>query len=75
MRAGLRMAQERADFIRHLRREDVLELAGLLLDFIFILHLQGLRKQPLRKPVPPNHVRGALPACRSEIDNKLAVML
>jgi hypothetical protein len=41
------MSQKRADLIGSFRREDVLELAGLLLDFGFAVHGEAVGKKAL----------------------------
>jgi hypothetical protein len=53
-----RVAQQRADRLGRLGREDVLQLAGL------VLHgrlgdRQQVPEEPLGEPVPPHHVAGA----------------
>ena len=53
----------------------MLELARLLFDLVFILNFQGLREESLGKTVTANHIGGALLACRSEVDDKLSVLL
>ena len=45
--AGSRVAEERANLIRRSGREDVLELAGLLLDFRLALHGKAVGEQAL----------------------------
>ena len=55
MRARLRMSQEGADLIRRFRRQDVLELAGLLFNLTLAVHREAVGKQPLCQPVPPNN--------------------
>jgi len=45
MRTCLRMPEETADLIGGLRRQDVLKLAGLLLDFRLAVHGQAMREQ------------------------------
>ena len=56
MRTSPRMPQKRADLVRSFRRENVLKLASLLLDFGFAVHRQTIGKQPLRQAVPPNDI-------------------
>jgi len=41
------MAQERADLVGRFRRENVLELAGLLLDFGFAIHREAVSEDAL----------------------------
>src|SRR5512136_1109354 len=70
---GARMPQEGADAVGGVRREDVLELAGLLLDLGLVLHVQGLGEEALRQAVAADDVGGALPAARGELDDQVAV--
>ena len=44
MRAAFGMSKEGADFIRRFWREDVLELAGLLLDLGLAVHGEAVGK-------------------------------
>ena len=44
VRTALGMIQEGTNLVGDLRREDVLELAGLLLNFVLILYFKCLRK-------------------------------
>src|SRR5207245_11392611 len=67
------MTQERADLVRGFGREDVLELARLLLDLRLAIQSQAVGKQPLRKPVPANDVGGTLAPTRRKLDNHAAV--
>ena len=67
------MPEKRADFVRRLGRENVLELAGLLFDFGFAIHCQAVGKQPLGQPVTANNAAGALAAARGEFDNQSSV--
>jgi len=53
----------------------VLELAGLLLDLVFVLYLQGLGEESLSKTVTTNYIGGALLACRREVDDEVSVLL
>jgi hypothetical protein len=39
------MAEESTDLVSHFGREDVLEFAGLLLDFGFAIHRQAVGEQ------------------------------
>src|SRR5690348_3497889 len=66
MRAGLGVAQEGADSFGRIRREHVLELASLLLDFLFVLHSEAFSKEALRQAVPADDVRGLLAATVGE---------
>ena len=67
------MTQKRADLVRGFGREDVFELARLLLDFRLAIQSQAVSKQPLREPVPANDVGGALAPTRRKLDNHAAV--
>src|SRR5580704_15492077 len=60
VRASSRMPKKRADFIRRLGRKNVLELAGLLLDFRLAVHGQAIGKETLRQPMPPDDAARAL---------------
>ena len=73
MRAGFRMSEERADFFRGLGREDVLELARLLLDLHLVLHVQGLHEQALGQAVAADDVRGPPPPALGEADDQVAI--
>jgi len=67
MRASPRVPEKRADLIRRFRREDVLELACLLLDFGFAVHGQAVGKQALSQPVTADNAARAFPAARREL--------
>ena len=69
MRACSRMSQERADLIRRFGRENVLELAGLLLDFRLAVHRQAVGEQALGQTVAANDAAGPLAAARSQFDD------
>src|SRR5207247_8399778 len=71
VRACPRMTQKRADLVRGFGREDVFELARLLLDFRLAIQSQAVSKQPLREPVPANDVGGALAPRRVSSTNLL----
>ena len=68
------MSQKGTNLIGNFRGKDVLKLARLLLDFVLILNLQGLREQTLRKAMPANHIGCALPTGRREFNDELAVL-
>jgi len=70
---GLRMAEERTDLVCHFWRENVLKLAGLLLDFVFVLDLESLREKAFREAMSPDDVFSALLAGRSEVHDELAM--
>jgi hypothetical protein len=67
------MPQECADFIGRLGRENVLELACLLLDFGFAIHGQAIRKEPLRQSVPPDNAARAFSASCGKLHNQLTI--
>src|SRR5580658_11080481 len=71
--AGARVTEERADFIGGLGRENVFELAGLLLDFRFAVHGQAVGEKPLRQTMTANDAAGALAAACGQFDNRRAV--
>src|ERR1041385_5912086 len=50
VRAAARMSQKCADLIGRFRRQDVLELASLLLDLGLAVHGQAISKEPLGQP-------------------------
>ena len=60
------MSEERADLVGGFRREDVLELAGLLLDFGFAVHGEAVGEQALGQPVAANDAPGAAAASRRQ---------
>ena len=66
------MPQESANLIRCLSRQDVLKLAGLLLNFGLAVHGKRVREEPLRKPMPPNDVRSPLASTSGEFNNQRA---
>ena len=66
MRARLRMSEERADLVGGSRRENVLELAGLLLDFGFAVHGEAIGEQAFGQPVTANDASGAATASRCQ---------
>src|SRR5271166_2257201 len=72
MRTRFRMPEEGADFVRRFCRQDVLELARLLLDFGLAIHRERVREEPLREPMPANDVRGALTSADGELNNQRA---
>lgn len=73
MRAGARMVEEGADLVGGFGREDVLELAGLLLDFGFAVHGKRIGEEALGEAVAADDVGGALVPTRSEFDDRRAV--
>ena len=73
MRAGARMIQESANLICRFRREDVLELAGLLFDLRFALEGQAVGEKALGKTVTANDVGGLLSSAWSEFDYHAAI--
>lgn len=60
MGAGLWVAEERADFVRRFGRQDVFELASLLLDFGFAVHGETVGEKALCQTMPPNDASRAL---------------
>src|ERR1700723_2833997 len=73
VRAGARVAEERANLVGGFGREDVLELAGLLLDFGFAVHGEAVGEQALGQAVTANDTGGALAATSREFDDERAV--
>ena len=54
------MPQERADLVGSFGRENMLELARLLLNLRFAFERQAVGEQPLREAMAANDVGGAL---------------
>src|ERR1700733_14783121 len=73
MRTRPRMPQECTNLVRRLRRQDVLELAGLLLDLSLAVHRQTVGEQPLGQSMSPDDVGRALLTSWSELHNHAAV--
>jgi len=73
MRARLRMAQERADLIRRFGREDVLELAGLLLDFGLAVHGERIGEEALGETMAADDVGSAVTATAGEFYDQRAL--
>ena len=67
------MPKERADFIGSLVRQDVLELAGLLLDLRLAVERKAVGEQALRQPMAADNVRGALAPTRGELDDRASI--
>ena len=67
------MPQERADFVGRTRREDVLELTGLLFDFRFAVHGEAVGEESFRQPVAPNNAAGATAASRGKGHDSAAI--
>ena len=63
------MIEEGADFVGRFGGEDVLELAGLLLDFGFAVHGERVGKEPLGESMPADDVGGALMSAGREFDD------
>ena len=63
------MAQERADLIRGFGGEDVLELAGLLLDFGFAVHGEAVGEQALGQAMTADDAAGAFASARRQRDD------
>ena len=74
MRTGARMLEERADALGGLRREYVLELAGLLFDLSFAFDVQGLSEEPFSQAVAANDLSGALASTLGEVYGEAAVL-
>ena len=56
--AGAGMAEESADFVRGFGRENVLELAGLLLNFGFAVERQAVGEEAFGEAVSSDNVGG-----------------
>ena len=53
----------------------MLELARLLLDFVFVLYFKSLGEKSLSKTVTADYISGPLLTGRSEVHNELSVLL
>ena len=73
MGAGARMLQEGAYTLRRLGGEDVLELAGLLLDFALAIHRQTVGEQAFGEPMSANDPGRLLPPLGREFYDHRAV--
>lgn len=67
MRAGPRVVEEGANLVGCLRRQNVLELAGLLLDFGLAIHREGVGEKPLGQPVTTDDIGGSLEPARRQL--------
>ena len=67
------MIEESADLVGGFGREDVLELASLLLDFGFAIHGERIGEEALGETVTADDVGGALVASLGELDDGGAV--
>ena len=63
VRAMSRVFEKDTDSLGDFRAQDVLECAGIGLQFLFIVHLEGVGKKPLGESVSANHAAGTVPAC------------
>src|SRR5277367_5975430 len=68
VRARLRMSQKRANLVGRFRRQNVFELAGLLLDLRFAVHRQTVGEKPLGQPVAPNNTARAFASAWRKFD-------
>ena len=73
MGTSSRMPEEGTDFLGYLRGENVLKLARLLLNLLFVLYLQGLREETFGKTMATNDIGGTLLAHRSEVNDEFAM--
>ena len=69
MRTSKRVVEEGADLVGGFGRKDVLELAGLLLDFAFAVHGERISKQALGQAMAADDVGRALVSTGSEFDD------
>src|SRR5438477_10697218 len=67
------MSEEGADLVSRSWRQDVLKLAGLLLDFGLTIHGETVREEPLGETVPANDAAGLLASSRREGHHRAAV--
>src|SRR5579863_1814173 len=73
VRAGARVAQKRANLVGGFGGEDVLELAGLLLDLGLAVHGKAVGEQAFRQSVATDDVGGALTAAGRELHDQAAI--
>src|SRR5579862_4688148 len=73
MRTSPRMSQEPANLVRRFWRQNMFELARLLLDFRLAIECQTVRKQSLGQSMSPNDIRRSLPSPRRELNNHAAI--
>src|SRR5690242_2563650 len=73
MRTSLGMSKKRADLVCRFRRQVVLELASLLLDFCLAVHRERIRKKTFGQSVAANDVRRPLPPSRRQLDNRATI--
>src|SRR5271165_7109434 len=69
VRAGARVSEERTDLVSRFSREDMFELAGLLLDFRFAVHRKTVGKQALSQAVTADDAAGAFASARSQLND------
>jgi hypothetical protein len=67
------MVEEGTDAVCDFRREDVLELAGLLGDEVGVVNVQGVGEETLGETVTADDVLRAAAASRGEGDDGVAV--
>src|ERR1035437_9459840 len=73
MRTRSRMVEESADLVGGFRREYVLKLTRLLLDFGFAVHGKRIGEEALGQTVPANDIGRSLMSTRGEFDDRRAV--
>src|SRR5580658_5561525 len=73
VRASAWMSEKGAYLVRGFRREDVFELAGLLLDFRFAVHGQAVGKEALGQAMATDDAAGAFSPARREFHNQRAI--
>ena len=73
MRTRTRVAEESADLVRRLGRQNVLELACLLLDFGFAVESERIGEQPLGKAMAPDDISRSLSSPFSKFHQNAAI--
>ena len=69
MGAGFWVAEECADLVGRFGRQDVFELAGLLLDFGFAVHGEAVGEKPLCQTMPSNDASRTFASARRQLDD------
>lgn len=67
------MSKKGADLVGSFGREDMLKLAGLLLDFRFAVHGQAVSKETLGQTMPADDAARSLAPARREFHDQSAV--
>src|ERR1700688_878961 len=67
------MSEEGAYLVGGFRREDVFELAGLLLDFGLAIQRQAVSEETFRQTMAANNIGGPLPSAGGKFHDHAAV--